>query len=461
MVTLCPDLRIVAKLGEGSFADVFKVKSMRTGEFYAVKRLKKRYHHVGEVHQLGEVIALQALRGHPNVIDLVELTYNAANGYVAMVFELMDCNVYELISQNKRPFDERTTLLLVFQLLKAVAFMHSKSLFHRDIKPENCLVNRETLVLKMCDFGSTRAPLGLPPYTEYVSTRWYRAPECILTSGSYGSQVDEWAVGCMLYELMTTRPLFPGKHELDQITRIHNILGTPSRELLQQFKRNPNQQISFTFPPRTAQDLRRLLPSASPQTVILLSALLTYNPQNRISAADALHLECFRTIRNAEVAWEATDKRMPFPLFYARHTLGGASKTRRTEVIAYPSPAPDCPKPTSGQANEPSISLNALMAGEQEMEAEAAASAERTEVARPPISPPDPPKPTPNSGNEGMTEARAKAAQRMKTYRDALKTKNPIPFHDHAFQLASSTKPSVSHKPKPQLVQPRLARLIL
>jgi renal tumor antigen len=202
-------------------------------------------------------------------------------------------------------------------LAEALNHLH-KVAIHRDIKPENCMVNKNTMVLKLCDFGSTRTASSTAPYTEYVSTRWYRAPECILTSGSYGPEVDEWAVGCMLYELMTSRPLFPGKHEIDQIGKIHNVLGSPAREVLAQFKRNPNTQISFAFPQRSAQDLHKILPKAMDKTIQLLAALLTYNPQQRVTAADALSMEAFSEIRAAEASWESSDQSLPFPAFYLR-----------------------------------------------------------------------------------------------------------------------------------------------
>ncbi|OHS94154.1 putative long flagella protein lf4 [Tritrichomonas foetus] len=320
-----PDLQVISKLGEGSFAEVFKVKSKETGKIFAIKRLKKRYRSVDEVNHLPEIYALKALQGHPNVIKLENLIYSNQSGYVAMVFEVMDCNVYELITAHKKSFDERTSLILTYQLLKAIAFMHSKNMFHRDIKPENCMVDKKTFTLKLCDFGSTRGVTNSSsPYTEYVSTRWYRAPECILTSGSYGPEVDEWAVGCMLYELMTTKPLFPGKHEIDQIARIHRLLGSPSREVLAQFRKNPNTQISFAFPAQRSADMRSLLPKASSETIDLLAHLLIYDPSHRISAEDALKMPCFAKIRQFEELWENSSKQIPFPLAFLNNSLPSA-----------------------------------------------------------------------------------------------------------------------------------------
>jgi renal tumor antigen len=238
------------------------------------------------------------LQGHPNIISLIDIIYDNKKGYVGLVFELMDCNVDELINDRKRPFDERTTIILSYQLLSAIAFVHSHNMFHRDIKPENCMVNRSTMELKLADFGSTRGiDSRAPAYTEYVSTRWYRAPECILTSGSYGPEVDEWAVGCMIYEMLTARPLFPGRHEVDQIALIHSLLGTPTGDVLVQFSQNPNTQISLSFAPRAPQDFHKILPSASGALIDLMLRLLTYNPADRITAADALDHPAFTEVR--------------------------------------------------------------------------------------------------------------------------------------------------------------------
>jgi renal tumor antigen len=237
-------------------------------------------------------------------MTLVDVMFDGCNGYVAMVFELMDCNLYEYMKKRKAPLDEPTAIRIIYQILKAIAYMHSKNMFHRDLKPENCMINVNTTEVKLGDFGSTRMGKAVAPFTEYVSTRWYRAPECILTSGSYGKEVDIWAVGCILYELIANRPLFPGKHELDQITRIHHVLGTPSKEILAQFRKNPNTQMSYSFPPRNPVDFRQVLPKASPEFIDLLKQLLTYDPRIRATAHEALELPIFAKLRATDQRWQ-------------------------------------------------------------------------------------------------------------------------------------------------------------
>lgn len=549
-----PDFRVVAKLGEGSFAEVFKVKSPNSNEFLAIKRLKKRYRTLEEVNRLPEILALKALQGHPNVIKLTDLIYDNTNGYVAMAFELMDCNVYELISEHNKPFDEKTSLILIYQLLKAIAFMHSKNMFHRDIKPENCMVCKETMVLKLCDFGSTRGVSSNAPYTEYVSTRWYRAPECILTSGSYGPEVDEWAVGCMLYELLTSRPLFPGKTEVDQIARIHNVVGTPANDVLAQFRRNPNTQISFKFPQRAAQDLHKLLPKAPNAVIELLSALLVYNPQNRIGASDALKMDAFADIRAAEREWEIRKPPEPFPWYYLHMYSGGDHRTSSSVRVAPITKAPQ-PKPIlQTQPQQKQIMFQMPQVANNSTQPEAAAKpvfvTPKPEVvvaapqpkpvvvsfdqkdlnqsggnrqftlmtqtkfpgnanaqqsaSQPPVKPQPvvaPPAPLlqqkpqqqpvlmthqihvpakqpyrhevphhavkaqPRPADVALIESRMKAVQRIKAWQQTVKgqgkaVKRPQPYHGAAFQFAASGK-GVYQKPRPEIVQPRLPKIVL
>lgn len=459
------DIRVICKLGEGSFAEVFKVKNPKTQQLFAVKRLKKRYRAIDEVNKLPEVLYLRALQGHPNIIKLYEVIFDNQSGFVALRFELMEVNLYELVRDNQKPFDEKTALLLIYQLLKSLAFMHSKNLFHRDVKPENCMVNKATLELKLCDFGSTRQTSTSGPYTEYVSTRWYRAPECILTSGSYGPEVDIWAVGCMLYELVTSRPLFPGKHEIDQIARIHNVVGTPSRDVLAKFRQNPNTQISFSFPQRVPQDLHKLLPVMSSGFVDLLQRLLVYNPSERITAQDALEHPVFETLRMADARWVASGCHVPFSVF--------------AEQIGNMMNAP----PSSGmgsfvldtgshkqQADEPLvIHSHPSNNNSHVMPPLQASNGHLKQPMQGPIILPSVAKPKPQVQPMvfNSKEAQMKAAQRIREYNQKKlqnqKEKKQV-WPQFQFGPPNITKPSYNpmagfQKPKPELIQPRLPKL--
>lgn len=404
------DLRFFGKLGEGSFAEVFKVFSHKRKKYYALKRLKKRYRKVDEVRNLPEVLALQALQLHPNIIKLEDTIYDHNTGSVYLLLELCDRNLFELIRDNHSPFEERVALTITYQLLKAVAYMHSKNMFHRDIKPENCMVNQDTLEVKLVDFGTTSRTTSTEKYTEYVSTRWYRAPECILTRGCYGMEVDEWAVGCMLFEILTTRPLFPGQHEIDQISKINQLLGSPAAHTLEKFSHMPNTQISFAFQKRPSQDLRQLLPSVSRATVELLGQLLAYDPSDRLKACDALNHRAFSFIRNAEVKWEHSDKRTPFPIYALTEA---AAQLKANYAVRPP--------------QEPMSMMISKLSVQDE---------------KPPIIEPKKPSDT------KLAESRMRAAQRIKEYQKKAKENNKS--MPNAEQKKKIIEPKPSDAPHPR-----------
>lgn len=204
-------LKIIKKIGQGAFSQVYLALDIIYKKMVAVKFLKKKYKNIDEVKLLPEFQCLVQVRGHPCIITLLDVYIDPNTFRTAMIFELMNMNLLELLQNQGEGFDETTSLILIFQLLKAVEFIHYKGIFHRDIKPENCMVNKDTFELKLCDFGSTKFEKDSIPFTEYICTRWYRAPECILTKGLYGASIDIWSVGCMLFELLTFQPLFPGK----------------------------------------------------------------------------------------------------------------------------------------------------------------------------------------------------------------------------------------------------------
>ena len=148
------------------------------------------------------------------------------NDELYFVFEYMEGNLYELMKQRDRPFAESHIRNLMYQMTQGLSFMHKNGFFHRDVKPENMLVKGD--VLKIADLGLAREIRSKPPYTDYVSTRWYRAPEVLLRSTNYSSPIDQWALGCIMAELYLLRPLFPGSSEADEIYKICSILGSPT-----------------------------------------------------------------------------------------------------------------------------------------------------------------------------------------------------------------------------------------
>lgn len=295
--------RLVSKIGEGTFSEVLKAQNIKTGSYNAIKCMKSSFDSIEQVNNLREIQALRRLSPHPHVIDLEEVFFDKPTGRLALVFELMHANLYEIIRGRRRYLNPELVRSYIFQLLKALEHMHRRGIFHRDIKPENILtsigkrhgsgVGEE---LKLADFGSCRGIYSKQPYTEYISTRWYRAPECLLTDGHYGPEMDMWGVGCVMFEIIALYPLFPGQDELDQIDRIHKVLGTPSKEDLKEFSDKAAAHLNFKFKKYDGwghNPLPKLVPHASPAAIDLMWKLLQYSPGDRISAEACLRHEYF------------------------------------------------------------------------------------------------------------------------------------------------------------------------
>jgi len=259
--------------------------------------MKTHFTSVEQVNQLREIQALRKVSPHPHIIKLLEILYDEPTGRLALVFELMEMNIYELIKDRKTYLPQGKIKQMMFQLFKAIEFMHRKGIFHRDIKPENILISGDHV--KLADLGSCRGTLGEHPYTEYISTRWYRSPECLMTDGYYDQQMDIWGAGCVMYEVMTLVPLFPGKNELDMIHRIHNILGTPSQKVLDRFKSHASH-LDFNFPQKAGSGLEKTLSHVSPDCLDLLKQMLIYDPERRITADQVLQHEYFRELVDQE-----------------------------------------------------------------------------------------------------------------------------------------------------------------
>lgn len=291
--------RLISKKGEGTFSEVLKAQSIRHGKFVAIKCMKNTFDSIDQVNNLREIQALRRLGGHPHVIKLTEVLYDEPTGRLALVFELMDMNMYEAIRGRRHYVPEHKVQSYVYQLLKALDHMHRHGIFHRDVKPENLLLSSDD-VIKLADLGSCRGIYSRQPYTEYISTRWYRAPECLLTDGYYNFKMDNFAAGCVWFEIMALFPLFPGVNELDQVQKIHNILGTPSPELLaRKFKRNASH-MDFNFPEKRGTGIERLLPHVSSEVTDLMKKLLEYDPDDRIIARQALKDPYFRELRELD-----------------------------------------------------------------------------------------------------------------------------------------------------------------
>ncbi|KAG8281175.1 MAPK/MAK/MRK overlapping kinase-like [Homalodisca vitripennis] len=290
----------LSHIGEGTFSEVLKCKKICTGKTFAVKKLRKQFKHFSEVKGLPEVFVLEKLSSHPNVLPMLEYVFDSQDKKLYMIFELMDMSLYDLIHARKRCLSETRVKHMVYQLLMGVDHLHKNGIFHRDIKPENILIKKS--VVKLADLGSIRGTRSQQPYTEYISTRWYRAPECILTSGKYGPKMDIWACGCVFFELLTSKPLFPGANEIDQLTKIHQVVGTPSPRVVTKLRHNKSRVGDIKFSPYPSVNLAVILPFTSDGGRELLKRMLVYDPDMRISSCRLVEHRYFGDIRLADTA---------------------------------------------------------------------------------------------------------------------------------------------------------------
>ncbi|XP_031481149.1 cyclin-dependent kinase F-3 isoform X1 [Nymphaea colorata] len=275
--------KVIEELGDGTCGSVFKALNLETNEIVAIKKMKRKFYVWEECINLREVKSLRKLN-HPNIVKLKEVVRE--NHELFFIFEYMECNLYQVMQGRQIPFSEAEIRNLMSQVLQGLAYMHKNGYFHRDLKPENLLVTDD--VIKIADFGLAREVTSVPPYTDYVSTRWYRAPEVLLQSLTYTPAIDMWAIGAILAELFTLNPLFPGESETDQIYKICNVLGTPDYATWPEGM-YLSQSLNFSFVQVKPANLSELIPQASPDALDLIMHLCAWDPQKRPTAEQSLH----------------------------------------------------------------------------------------------------------------------------------------------------------------------------
>ncbi|XP_021552681.1 serine/threonine-protein kinase MAK isoform X1 [Neomonachus schauinslandi] len=271
------------QLGDGTYGSVLMGKSNESGELVAIKRMKRKFYSWDECMNLREVKSLKKLN-HANVIKLKEVIRE--NDHLYFIFEYMKENLYQLMKDRNKLFPESVIRNIMYQILQGLAFIHKHGFFHRDMKPENLLCMGPELV-KIADFGLARELRSQPPYTDYVSTRWYRAPEVLLRSSVYSSPIDVWAVGSIMAELYTLRPLFPGTSEVDEIFKICQVLGTPKKSDWPEGYQLASS-MNFRFPQCVPTNLKTLIPNASNEAIQLMTEMLNWDPKKRPTASQAL-----------------------------------------------------------------------------------------------------------------------------------------------------------------------------
>ena len=228
---------------------------------------------------------------HENIIKLLNLIRAENDKDIYLVFEFMETDLHAVIRANNI-LEEIHKQYVIYQILKCLKYMHSAELLHRDLKPSNILLNSECLA-KVCDLGLARSIAvkeegTVPVLTEYVATRWYRAPEILLGSQKYTKGVDMWSLGCILGELLLGKPIFPGTSTLNQLDRILELTGRPSAEDIEAIQSSLAGTMLEALPQTKTKALHEFFPTASDEALDLLKNLLKFNPNKRFTAEQAL-----------------------------------------------------------------------------------------------------------------------------------------------------------------------------
>lgn len=283
-------------IGTGAYGVVCSAVISSTGERVAIKRIRSVLNsYPFATRILRELKFMRLLRRHENIITVRDVMVPGERDRfndAFVVSELMPIDLAKLLRTTTTLSPEHVKYLM-FQLLRAVHFMHAANVLHRDIKPNNVLVNKKC-ELRVCDFGLARAAFDDDPdpgfWTDYIATRWYRAPELILTLlTNYSTAIDIWSVGCIFAEILSRgEPLFPGQSPQHQFSLIVNVTGTPSEEEISQLRNTSAQRTMRSLPRTPRRPLSTLFPDADPDALDVMSKMLEFSPEKRISALEAL-----------------------------------------------------------------------------------------------------------------------------------------------------------------------------
>ncbi|EQC27771.1 CMGC/MAPK protein kinase [Saprolegnia diclina VS20] len=300
-------------IGQGSYGVVCSVLNTTTQEKLAIKKITPMAGDEWDAtHTLREIRLMRCLGEHENIISLKDLTMSVEKDELYMMMELADTDLHRLI-QSSCPLTDGHIRVIMYQLLSGVKAMHDNGVLHRDLKPGNLLVNKDC-ELKITDFGLARmVPKDLQnhdpdstdpvssPMTEYVVTRWYRPPELMLApNGVYDGAVDMWSVGCILGELVTRKPLFPGSDFMDQLTRVFKVIDIPPKHKRGYTVEKDALKFLASLPATPPNALDKICKGKHPDTKDLLEKLLCFNPKERISVDEALAHPFFKGV---DVEW--------------------------------------------------------------------------------------------------------------------------------------------------------------
>ncbi|KAG8531115.1 uncharacterized protein KY384_004472 [Bacidia gigantensis] len=327
---------LLKDIGDGSFGSVAlaRVRTAgaqiaRRGTLVAIKTMKKTFESFSPCLELREVIFLRSVPTHAHLVPALDMFLDPISKKLHICMENMDGNLYQLMkSREHKCLDGSSVKSILFQILSGLGHIHQHQFFHRDIKPENILVSTSapqdvstsfrrysamitppstppSYSIKIADFGLARETNSPHPYTTYVSTRWYRAPEVLLRAGEYSAPVDIWALGAMAVEIANLKPLFPGANEVDQVWRVCEIMGSPGNWYDKAGNRVGGgdwregtrlaHKLGFSFPKMAPHSMETILrpPQWPPAFASFVTWCLMWDPRNRPTSLEAMRHEFF------------------------------------------------------------------------------------------------------------------------------------------------------------------------
>jgi len=293
--------QITKVLGQGAYAVVAEAIDKRNGQKVAIKKNKGVFSSLSDAKRILREIKLLLHFDHENIISLIsvippELHEREDFDEVYLIMPRMETTLARVI-RSRQTLTERHKQYFIYQLLCGLKYIHSAEVLHRDLKPENILINGGDCRLKITDFGLARGVMkeSDTKLTEYVVTRWYRAPEVMCSSRRYDEGVDVWSVGCIMAELYLRKPFFPGGNHIEQLKLIFHYLGTP--EDLDWIKTPDAKRWVSQMPKKPPKDFKQIMPNISDQSLDLLLTMLTIDPRSRITVQNALNHNWLKNLK--------------------------------------------------------------------------------------------------------------------------------------------------------------------
>ncbi|KAI9203307.1 kinase-like domain-containing protein [Polychytrium aggregatum] len=353
--------KFIRELGQGAYGVVCAARNIETGQEVAIKKVTKVFDKaILAKRALREIKLLRHFNGHENITSILDMEIADTNQFneVFLVQELMEADLHQII-RSEQPLTDDHFQYFVYQMCRGLKYIHSANVLHRDLKPGNLLVNADC-ELKICDFGLARGYSDSSDnnagfMTEYVATRWYRAPEIMLSFRSYTKAIDMWSIGCIFAELLGGKPLFKGRDYVDQLNQILSILGTPDDATLRRIGSERAQLYIRSLPRMPKVHFHKLYPKATPNALDLLEKLLKFDPAARITVEEALahpYLEAYHDVddepsheHHFDFSFEAVDSMEDMRKMILREVVEFKAQKQPSSTSTLPRPAEPLPGP--------------------------------------------------------------------------------------------------------------------